>query len=165
MRSRPAASIRSFASTGWRTWSSASGCASTVVAPSWSMVCRWCGMSTACGTQPSRTSATGSRAATRTGSSTAGASARTSWSTNRIPAVADDYFDRIGDLQARRKKSLAMGGDEKVAKQHEKGKLTVRERIDLLFDRGTFVELGLLAKDRGWPVNPHVEGVVTGVAY
>ncbi len=36
-----------------------------------------------------------------------------------------------------------MGGPEAVAKQHEAGKLTARERLDLLFDPGTFVEIGL----------------------
>src|SRR5438105_1668976 len=65
----------------------------------------------------------------------------------RIRAVGD-YESRIDDLRARRKKNLAMGGEEKIARQHERGKLHVRERIDLLFDPGTFVELGLLAKSR-----------------
>ena len=35
------------------------------------------------------------------------------------------------------------GGEEKIAKQHERGKLTARERLDLLIDEGTFVELGI----------------------
>ncbi len=55
-----------------------------------------------------------------------------------------------------------MGGEEKIARQHEKGKLTVRERLDLLFDAGTFVELGLLAKDREGSENAPADGVVTG---
>jgi len=55
-----------------------------------------------------------------------------------------------------------MGGEEKVARQHEKGKLTVRERIDLLFDPGTFVELGLLATDRTGSDDAPADGVVTG---
>ncbi len=55
-----------------------------------------------------------------------------------------------------------MGGEEKIAKQHERGKLTVRERIDLLFDKDTFVELGLLAKDRDGSDNAPADGVVTG---
>src|SRR5260370_37422084 len=41
-----------------------------------------------------------------------------------------------------------MGGEERIAKQHERGKLTVRERLDLLFDRDPFVELGLLAEQQ-----------------
>ncbi|HKV87806.1 MAG TPA: acyl-CoA carboxylase subunit beta [Candidatus Dormibacteraeota bacterium] len=82
--------------------------------------------------------------------------------------MADDYSGRVSDLQAKRRKNLGMGGDEKIAKQHERGKLTVRERIDVLFDAGTFVELGLLAQQQ--PVRGAVvdaggtpaDGVVTG---
>src|SRR5205814_962019 len=61
-----------------------------------------------------------------------------------------------------------MGGEARIAKQHERGKLTVRERIDLLFDAGTFVELGLLAHQqpvRGGESDPDgtpADGVVTG---
>ena len=38
----------------------------------------------------------------------------------------------------------AMGGEKKVEKQHAKGKLTARERLALLFDEGTFVEVNAL---------------------
>ncbi|HYL07326.1 MAG TPA: acyl-CoA carboxylase subunit beta [Candidatus Udaeobacter sp.] len=76
--------------------------------------------------------------------------------------MTDEFAERVGDLHARRKKNLAMGGEEKVARQHERGKLTVRERIDLLFDAGTFVELGLLARDREGTDNAPADGVVTG---
>jgi acetyl-CoA carboxylase carboxyltransferase component len=77
--------------------------------------------------------------------------------------VTDDYSARVGDLHAKRKKTLGMGGDEKIAKQHERGKLTVRERIDLLFDEGTFVELGQLAHARdGDADTTPADGVVTG---
>jgi len=55
-----------------------------------------------------------------------------------------------------------MGGEEKIAQQHERGKLTARERIDLLFDPGTFVELGLLAHARDGSDNTPADGVVTG---
>src|SRR4030081_3850024 len=61
-----------------------------------------------------------------------------------------------------------MGGKEKIAKQHQRGKLTVRERLDLLFDNDTFVELGLLAQQQGVRgVEPDIDGtpadgVVTG---
>jgi len=44
------------------------------------------------------------------------------------------------DLEARRRRALAMGGVEAVAKQHAEGKLTVRERVDRLFDPGSFHE-------------------------
>ena len=82
--------------------------------------------------------------------------------------MADDFGDRVSELQARRKKNLGMGGEERIAKQHERGKLTVRERLDLLFDKNTFVELGLLAEQqpvRGAQPSPDgtpADGVVTG---
>src|SRR5579872_6695330 len=76
--------------------------------------------------------------------------------------MADDYEARIRELERRRQTNLGMGGPERIARQHEKGKLTVRERIDLLFDAGTFVELGLLAKDREGTDNAPADGVVTG---
>jgi acetyl-CoA carboxylase carboxyltransferase component len=82
--------------------------------------------------------------------------------------VSDDYRVKVSELHARRKKSLAMGGEEKIAKQHGRRKLTVRERLDLLFDQDTFVELGLLAEQQavrgGEPVTGETpaDGVVTG---
>jgi methylmalonyl-CoA decarboxylase subunit alpha len=82
--------------------------------------------------------------------------------------VSDDYSAKVSELKARRQKNLAMGGKEKIAKQHERGKLTVRERLDLLFDKNTFVEFGLLAQQqavRGGDVDADgtpADGVVTG---
>jgi methylmalonyl-CoA decarboxylase subunit alpha len=49
----------------------------------------------------------------------------------------------VEDLHERREKAKLGGGEEKIALQHERGKLTARERIDLLVDEGSFVELGL----------------------
>ena len=49
------------------------------------------------------------------------------------------------DLHDRRARALAMGGDEQIAKQHSRNKLTARARLELLFDPGTFHEFGLLA--------------------
>ena len=51
--------------------------------------------------------------------------------------VGDEFSAKVAELQSRRKKNLGMGGPEKIAKQKSRGKLTVRERIDLLFDPGT----------------------------
>jgi acetyl-CoA carboxylase carboxyltransferase component len=51
----------------------------------------------------------------------------------------------VEDLHARREKAKLGGGEEKIALQHERGKLTARERIDLLVDPGTFVEIGIHA--------------------
>src|SRR5881275_303032 len=47
------------------------------------------------------------------------------------------------DLKARREQIKQGGGPEKIAAQHEKGALTARERLSLLIDEGTFVELGI----------------------
>ncbi len=56
--------------------------------------------------------------------------------------------EKIELLKRKREEALAMGGEERVAKQHQKGKLTARERIDLLFDKGTFREIDMLVKHR-----------------
>ena len=52
-----------------------------------------------------------------------------------------DMYGKINDLYDKRREVEIGGGDERISKQHEKGKLTARERIDLLLDEGTFVEL------------------------
>ena len=46
----------------------------------------------------------------------------------------------------RRERARLGGGEEKIARQHEAGKLTARERIDLLVDSGTFTEMGIHAR-------------------
>src|SRR5437588_2094478 len=160
-QSRSEASTRAFASTASQTWSSAFACATEAAAPWSSLACRSRKTSTACGSQPSPPSASASPSETCTASSTAGATAKTSWSGNRISAVSD-YESRVEELHQKKKKNLGMGGPEKIAKQHERGKLTVRERIDLLFDTGTFVELGLLAQNRDGSDSAPADGVVTG---
>ena len=82
--------------------------------------------------------------------------------------MGDDYSARVSELKAKRVKNRAMGGEDRIKKQHERGKLTVRERLDLLFDTDTFVEFGLLASQqpvRGGETDPNgtpADGVVTG---
>jgi acetyl-CoA carboxylase carboxyltransferase component len=49
--------------------------------------------------------------------------------------------EKIRDLESKIAKIKQMGGEEAVARQHAAGKLTARERVDLLFDSGTFSEL------------------------
>jgi methylmalonyl-CoA decarboxylase subunit alpha len=49
----------------------------------------------------------------------------------------------VEDLHDRRRQAKLGGGEEKIALQHERGKLTARERIELLVDAGTFVEIGI----------------------
>ncbi|MBI2169960.1 MAG: acyl-CoA carboxylase subunit beta [Actinobacteria bacterium] len=77
-----------------------------------------------------------------------------------------DWGPLVGDLKERREHALGMGGPERIERQHSLGKLTVRERLDLLLDRGTWVEYGLLADhmDPGFG-DRHLaaDGCVTGV--
>ena len=49
----------------------------------------------------------------------------------------------VEDLHERRERARLGGGEEKIARQHEQGKLTARERLALLIDEGTFTELGI----------------------
>ena len=64
--------------------------------------------------------------------------------------------DLAEELAARRGRTLEMGGADAVAKQHASGKLTARERIDRLFDAGTFTEIGVHATHAG--IAPDLEG-------
>src|SRR3954465_10555948 len=48
----------------------------------------------------------------------------------------------IAELRRREELARRMGGADKVRRQHEAGKLTVRERIDRLLDPGSFPEIG-----------------------
>ena len=57
--------------------------------------------------------------------------------------------EKIADQARLREKALAGGGEKKIAKQHADGKLTARERIDLLLDEGTFIELDRYVAQRG----------------
>lgn len=59
-----------------------------------------------------------------------------------------DIYEKISDLYDRKREIELGGGDERIEKQHAKGKLTARERIDLLVDPGTFVELNPFIEHR-----------------
>ncbi len=76
----------------------------------------------------------------------------------------DDY---LNDFEERKAKIFAMGGEKQVARQHERGKLTARERIDKFFDPGTFEEVYtfLKHKEKDFGMDKKEipsEGVVTG---
>lgn len=78
-----------------------------------------------------------------------------------------DIFDKINELYDKRRKVELGGGDERIDKQHAKGKMTARERIDYLLDDGTFVELNPFIDHRGTDFGMESshgqgEGVVTG---
>ncbi|MBS1887029.1 MAG: acyl-CoA carboxylase subunit beta [Actinobacteria bacterium] len=83
-----------------------------------------------------------------------------------LPGAAP-LADLTEQLHERRAAAFRGGGEEKIARQHERGKLTARERIDLLVDAGTFVELGLhgrphFAQRAMDDVEAPADGVVTG---
>jgi propionyl-CoA/long-chain acyl-CoA carboxylase carboxyl transferase subunit len=74
---------------------------------------------------------------------------------------------KLADLYRRSDEAVHAGSERAVAKQHAKGKKTARERIDMLLDPGSFVELDELARHRstnfGLEKNrPYGDGVVTG---
>jgi methylmalonyl-CoA decarboxylase subunit alpha len=70
----------------------------------------------------------------------------------------------IADLELRRQKIRAMGGPDRITAQKKKNKLTSRERIDLLIDKGTFHELWMFGASRGAlsPEEAPADAVVTG---
>lgn len=75
-----------------------------------------------------------------------------------------DMFDHITELYDKRRLAEIGGGDKKIERQRQKGKRTARERIDLLLDRGTFVELNTFmeSRDSGIKTRFAGDGVVTG---
>jgi propionyl-CoA carboxylase beta chain len=87
-----------------------------------------------------------------------------------VPAGEPDIHTTAGklaDLYRRSEEAVHAGSERAVAKQHAKGKKTARERIDMLLDPGSFVELDELARHRstnfGLERNrPYGDGVVTG---
>lgn len=74
--------------------------------------------------------------------------------------------EQIEALKRRRYAATAMGGEEKIQRQHDKGKLTARERVNLLLDPGSFQEYGLLASHAGQKPNEKItpaDGLVAGI--
>jgi len=57
--------------------------------------------------------------------------------------------DKVEELRRRRAEALRMGGEERLRRQRERGKLDARKRLELLLDPGSFVEIGLLATHLG----------------
>ena len=75
--------------------------------------------------------------------------------------------EKVGQLEAEKERIRSGGGEKRIAKQHEGGKMTARERLDRLFDPGSFVELDAFVKHRGTEfgmaeVETPGEGVLTG---
>jgi propionyl-CoA carboxylase beta chain len=74
---------------------------------------------------------------------------------------------KIADLERRRQDAIHAGSQRAIERQHARGKMTARERIDGLLDPGSFTEFDELARHRatdfGMPANrPYGDGVVTG---
>ncbi|HXZ90295.1 MAG TPA: carboxyl transferase domain-containing protein, partial [Candidatus Dormibacteraeota bacterium] len=79
-----------------------------------------------------------------------------------INSAKNDQAERLRELSD---KALLGGGKERIEEQHKKGKLTARERIGLLLDMGSFIELDRLAVSQNIEdENRRVlgDGVVTG---
>ncbi len=75
--------------------------------------------------------------------------------------------DILQELEDRREQARAGGGQKRIDSQHAKGKLTARERIELLLDEGSFEEFDMFVAHRctefGMQENrPYGDGVVTG---
>jgi acetyl-CoA carboxylase carboxyltransferase component len=85
---------------------------------------------------------------------------------HKLPGTAP-LGELTEQLHERRATARLGGGEEKIAKQHARGKLTARERIDLLVDPGSFVELGIhgrphFAQRAMDGVEAPADGVITG---
>ena len=77
--------------------------------------------------------------------------------------------EKFKELHARKEKARLGGGEDKIKNQHDKGKLTARERIELLVDPDSFEEIGMFVKHRATDfgldkINYPGDGVVTGFA-
>jgi propionyl-CoA carboxylase beta chain len=75
--------------------------------------------------------------------------------------------DILEKLEGRRARARAGGGEARIAAQHKRGKLTARERLDLLTDKGSFEELDMFVEHRSAEFGMEKskipgDGVVTG---
>ncbi len=74
---------------------------------------------------------------------------------------------QIEKLNSKKTQALLGGGQKRIDDQHKKGKLTARERLDLLMDAGSFEEIGMFVEHRGrdFGIDKEIypgDGVVTG---
>ena len=74
--------------------------------------------------------------------------------------------DKLEDLKQRQEQARSAGSQRAVQRQHDKGKLLARERLDYLLDDDSFHELDMLARhrahDAGLDDRPYTDGVITG---
>jgi acetyl-CoA carboxylase carboxyltransferase component len=76
---------------------------------------------------------------------------------------------RLEELAKRKEEARNAGSEKAVERQHSRGKMTARERIEYLVDEGSFQELDMLAKHRAQGMGmennrPYTDGVITGFA-
>jgi acetyl-CoA carboxylase carboxyltransferase component len=90
----------------------------------------------------------------------------TSWTLRSIAVSNPSMSERLNDLEQRRQAALSAGTERAVARQHEKGKMLARERIEYLLDQGSFHEFDMLARHRAHDVGlddrPYTDGIITG---
>src|SRR5262249_17451309 len=70
--------------------------------------------------------------------------------------------EMVKELERRRAEIAKLGGEEKVAKQHGRGKLTARERLARFFDGGAFFEIGIHGTQMNSDDRPPADAVVCG---
>src|SRR3954447_18872985 len=72
--------------------------------------------------------------------------------------------ERLNDLLARKEQARQPGSERSIKRQHDRGKMLARERIEYFLDEGSFNELDLLARNRNpdIPERPYTDGVITG---
>ncbi len=93
--------------------------------------------------------------------------ADTTSSADTAPADLHTTAGKLADLDRRRSEAVHAGAARQVERQHAKGKMTARERIDALLDPGSFTEFDELARHRATDFGmaasrPYGDGVVTG---
>lgn len=72
--------------------------------------------------------------------------------------------ERLEELEKRKEEALHAGTDAARARQHDRGKMLARERVEYLLDPGSFQEFDILARNRNpeTPDKPYTDGVITG---
>ena len=72
--------------------------------------------------------------------------------------------ERIADLAKLKEEARQPGSERSVQRQHDRGKMLARERIEYFLDEGSFHELDMLARHRNpaIPERPLTDGVITG---
>ena len=86
------------------------------------------------------------------------------------PSFHVPTHEKLSQLDTLNEQALVGGGAQRIQKQHDKGKLTARERLDVLLDEGTFEEIGKLVTHRSHAFGLDKQqilgdGVITGYGH